>query len=93
MTWRFASLPQLVDTMTQLGGEELMDPRHRDAWLSEHGTPDVAERLATFDGFLRDLGLALQIQGRSLGRSLIVADTGVVPAAATGPDGAGDDDG
>jgi MoxR-like ATPase len=92
MTWRFAILPQLVDTMTQLGGDELMDPRHRDVWLSEHGTPDVAERLATFDGFLAELGLALQIQGRALGRSLAIADTGVLPAA-TGPDNAGDDDG
>jgi len=80
MTWRFAILPQLVETMAQLGGEELMDPRQRAAWLSEHGTPDVAERLATFDGFLRELGLALQIQGRSLGRSLIIADIGVLPA-------------
>jgi len=93
MTWRYAILPQLVETMSQLGGEELIDAQHRSAWLSEHGTPDVAERLATFDQFTGELGLLLQIQGRSLGRGLTIVETGLTVGGTADPEGTADDDG
>ncbi|WP_448616203.1 McrB family protein [Modestobacter sp. URMC 112] len=75
LTWRYAILPQLVDTLTQLGATELIDPRTRADWLASHGQPASDERLALFDRFLHEtLRLEIRERGHGLSRSLTIEE-------------------
>lgn len=79
MIWRYAILPQLVETTTQLGAAELLASATRDSWLDAAGISDVADRWAKFDRFLAGLSLAVEEEGFGLTRGLTVVD---IPAGA-----------
>ncbi|KRD53730.1 McrB family protein [Microbacterium sp. Root280D1] len=72
--WRYAILPQLIDTLTQVGATELLDEDARVRWLAETGNEDVADRWALFDDFLEDLSLAVREEGFGLTRGLAVTE-------------------
>ncbi|MEU8407997.1 AAA family ATPase [Micromonospora sp. NPDC048842] len=74
MIWRYAILPQLIDTATQVGATELLAPDTRNAWLEAANVSDVADRWATFDQFLASLSLAIAEEGYGLTRGLTVVD-------------------
>ncbi len=74
MIWRYALLPQLLDTATQVGATELLAPETRNAWLEAANVSDVADRWATFDQFLASLSLAITEEGYGLTRGLTVVD-------------------
>ncbi|MFD6754881.1 McrB family protein [Micromonospora gifhornensis] len=74
MIWRYAILPQLIDTATQVGATELLAPATRNAWLEAANVSDVADRWATFDQFLASLSLAITEEGYGLTRGLTVVD-------------------
>lgn len=79
MIWRYAILPQLVETTTQVGATELLARATRDSWLDAAGVSDVADRWAKFDRFLDGLSLAVEEEGFGLTRGLTVVD---MPAGA-----------
>lgn len=79
MIWRYAILPQLIDTATQVGATDLLAPKTRSAWLEAANVTDVADRWAKFDGFLASLSLAIDEEGYGLTRALSVVD---IPAGA-----------
>lgn len=81
MTWRYAILPQLIDTATQVGATELLASDTRRAWLEAANVSDVADRWETFDQFLASLSLAITEEGFGLTRGLTVVD---IPAGAEG---------
>jgi hypothetical protein len=99
MIWRYAILPQLIDTATQVGATELLAKETRSAWLEAANATDVADRWGTFDRFLASLSLAITEEGYGLTRGLTVVD---IPAGAAAeyvasetsdePDDAEDDD-
>lgn len=73
LTWRYAILPQLVETVTQWGAADLLDPATRGDWLNVHGHPGEADRLAKFERFLADtLGLCLTQRGFGMARALTI---------------------
>lgn len=75
MVWRYAILPQLIDTLTQVGATELLDVDARVRWLAETGNDSLADRWALFDSFLRDdLGLEVREEGFGLTRGLAVTE-------------------
>ncbi|WP_431728468.1 McrB family protein [Verrucosispora sp. TAA-831] len=74
MIWRYAILPQLIDTATQVGATELLAPETRNAWLEAANVSDVTDRWATFDQFLASLSLAITEEGYGLTRGLTVVD-------------------
>lgn len=74
IVWRYAILPQLIDTVAQLGVPDLLDPAKRDAALSYLGKEDLGERFATFDNFLTELPLYLVIEGHGLSRGVVVSE-------------------
>ncbi|MGV0448376.1 McrB family protein [Corynebacterium sanguinis] len=74
MVWRYAILPQLIDTVTQVGATDLLAKETRDAWLEAAGSSDVADRWAKFDDFLTSLSLAIIEEGYGLTRDLTVID-------------------
>lgn len=83
LTWRYAILPQLVETVTQWGAADLLDPATRGDWLNVHGHPGEADRLAKFERFLTDtLGLCLTQRGFGMARALTIEP---VPPAAGEP--------
>ncbi|MGA0569074.1 McrB family protein [Rathayibacter sp. KR2-224] len=79
MVWRYAILPQLIDTVTQAGATDLLDPALRRSWLEAAAHVEVEDRWAKFDGFLVDLSLAIREEGYGLTRGLVVVD---IPAGA-----------
>lgn len=79
MVWRYAILPQLIDTATQVGATELLAKKTRNAWLEAANVADVADRWAKFDEFLASLSLAIEEEGYGLTRGLTVVD---IPAGA-----------
>jgi len=79
MIWRYAILPQLVDTVTQLGVSDLLDPATREAALTHLGKESVADRFATFDQFLAGLSLYLGLQGHGLSRGVAILETSLLP--------------
>ena len=101
MIWRYAILPQLIDTATQVGATELLAKETRSTWLEAAGVSDVADRWTKFDQFLASLSLAITEEGYGLTRGLTVLDIPVgataqysAPEASDEPDDAeGDDDG
>lgn len=99
MIWRYAILPQLIDTATQVGATELLAKETRNAWLEAANAADVADRWETFDRFLASLSLAVTEDGYGLARGLTVVDIPVgavseyvVPETSDEPDDTEDDD-
>ena len=74
LTWRYSILPQLVDTLTQLGATDLFDPTLRQGWLDVNVVSGAGERLSQFDAFLGSLRLSLSEQGYGLSRALIIGE-------------------
>jgi hypothetical protein len=77
MIWRYAILPQLVDTVTQLGATDLLDPATRTGWLQTAGHESAANRWAQFDAFLATMSLSIREEGYGLGRALSVTEVPV----------------
>lgn len=96
MIWRYAILPQLIDTATQVGATDLLAKETRSAWLEAAGASGVADRWSKFDQFLASLSLAITEEGYGLTRGLTVIDIPVGAsaeyAAPEAPDNAEDDD-
>jgi hypothetical protein len=98
--WRYAILPQLIETVTQAYATGLLVPGTRRAdWLTEasfeHGARDQLEAaLIQFDAFLTRLGLVIVEEGRGMTRGLAVIDAALDAAVPTAPDlASGDEDG
>ena len=81
MIWRYAILPQLIDTATQVGATELLAKETRGAWLEAANASDVADRWESFDRFLASMSLAITEEGYGLTRGLLVVDIPVGAAA------------
>jgi hypothetical protein len=79
MVWRYAILPQLIDTATQVGATELIAKETRNAWLEAANAGETADRWTKFDEFLASLSLAIAEEGYGLTRALTVVD---IPAGA-----------
>lgn len=77
MVWRYAILPQLIDTATQVGATELVARKTRNAWLEAANVSDIADRWTKFDDFLDSLSLAVEEEGYGLTRGLTVVDVPV----------------
>lgn len=99
MIWRYAILPQLIDTATQVGATDLLAKETRSAWLETANASDVADRWESFDRFLASLSLAITEEGYGLTRGLTVIDIPVgaasqyvAPEASDEADDAEDDD-
>lgn len=74
MIWRYAILPQLIDTATQVGATELLAKETRVAWLEAANASDTVDRWEHFDRFLASLSLAITEEGYGLTRGLTVID-------------------
>lgn len=81
MIWRYAILPQLIDTATQVGATELLAKGTRNAWLEAANVSDLADRWSKFDEFLGGLSLAIIEEGYGLTRGLTVVDIPVGAAS------------
>jgi len=81
MIWRYAILPQLIETATQVGATDLLAKETRTAWLEAANAGDVADRWLKFDLFLADLSLAIAEEGYGLTRGLTVVDIPVGASA------------
>lgn len=93
MIWRYAILPQLIDTATQVGATELLAKESRNAWLEAANASDVIDRWESFDRFLAGLSLAIIEEGYGLTRGLTVVDIPVGAAGEyVGPDGSDESD-
>jgi hypothetical protein len=79
MVWRYAILPQLIDTATQVGATELLAMETRNAWLEAANASEAADRWTKFDEFLASLSLAIAEEGYGLTRGLTIVD---IPAGA-----------
>jgi MoxR-like ATPase len=83
--WRFAVLPQLIETLALSDAEALGDPTLRAEWL--HGVPVMGgdpQALAVFqdlDDFLSQFELALTMQGSGLMKRLSIVQRQSAPAA------------
>ncbi|SDW99390.1 AAA domain (dynein-related subfamily) [Arthrobacter sp. cf158] len=100
MIWRYAILPQLIDTATQVGATDLLAKETRNAWLEAANANDVADRWESFDRFLASLSLAITEEGYGLTRGLTVVDIPVgaasefvAPETSDEPDAEDADDG
>ena len=80
MVWRYAILPQLIDTATQVGATELLAKATRNVPGSKPPTLASWDRWAKFDRFLAGLSLAIEEEGYGLTRGLTVVD---IPVGAT----------
>lgn len=74
IVWRYAILPQLIDTVTQVGATDLLIPATRHAWLEAAGITDIEDRWTKFDAFLSEMSLAFSEEGFGLIRSLTILD-------------------
>ncbi|MEV8026841.1 McrB family protein [Cellulosimicrobium funkei] len=81
MVWRYAILPQLIDTATQVGATDLLALETRSAWLEAANVTDVADRWTKFDEFLASLSLAIKEEGYGLTRGLTVVEIPVGAAS------------
>lgn len=75
--WRYAILPQLIETVSQAFSLDLLSPAARQDWLTTNLTPavaaDVATALASFEAFLNNhLGLQISPTGHGLAASLAI---------------------
>jgi len=79
IVWRYSILPQLLDTVAQLGGVAMFDSSNSDdASNSDLRDPDSSERIADFIEFLASLGLKLASRGHGLGQLLSVEDVPIL---------------
>ena len=92
MIWRYAILPQLIDTATQVGATDLLAKETRNAWLQAANVIDTADRWMKFDDFLNSLSLAITEEGHGLTRSLVIVDIPVGVAAQYNSPELSDDD-
>lgn len=83
MVWRYAILPQLIDTATQVGASDLLTHDTRPTWLESADAVDTSDRWEAFDSFLASLSLAIVEEGYGLTRALTVID---LPAGAISDD-------
>lgn len=81
MIWRYAILPQLIDTATQVGATDLLAKETRNAWLEAANAGEVLDRWTKFDEFLADLSLAIEEEGYGITRGLTIVD---IPVGAAG---------
>lgn len=76
--WRFAVLPQLVETLSLSDAEPLGDPTLRAEWLHgvsvRGGDQDAIEVLQGLDSFLSQFDLALAMEGSGLMKRLSIVD-------------------
>lgn len=79
MVWRYAILPQLIETATQVGASDLLTRETRQTWLESANASDTSDRWEAFDEFLAGLSLAIVEEGYGLTRGLTVID---IPAGA-----------
>ena len=75
--WRYAILPQLIETVSQNFSLDLLSPAARRDWLENTLNPvaaaDVAQRLASFEAFLNNhLGVQISPAGHGLAASLAI---------------------
>lgn len=75
--WRYAILPQLIETVSQTFSLDLLSPPTRQDWLTTNLTPTVAANVATalasFEAFLNNhLGLQISPAGHGLASSLAI---------------------
>lgn len=75
--WRYAILPQLVETVTQAFSMDLLTSTSRQSWLDTNLTPTLADgvtqHLSAFDDFLHgQLGLQISLAGHGLAAGLII---------------------
>lgn len=101
--WRYAILPQLIETVSQAFSLDLMSPAVRQDWLDTNLTPavakDVATALVSFEAFLNNhLGLKISPTGHGLAASLAIeafepdpeVETPIDPADGPGTDAVAD---
>lgn len=81
MIWRYAILPQLIDTATQVGATDLLAKENRNVWLEAANAAEIADRWTKFDEFLASLSLAIVEEGYGLTRGLTIVDIPVGAAA------------
>lgn len=74
VVWRYAILPQLIDTVTQVGATDLLAKATRGAWLEAAGVTDIEDRWTKFDEFLAGMSLAIAEEGFGLTRGLSVLE-------------------
>jgi hypothetical protein len=86
MVWRYAILPQLIDTVTQLGVADLLDPATRGQVLSHLGKTECDDRLQRFDRWLSRLGLFIGIEGQGLSRGVVVSQSRLRPEPSEEPE-------
>lgn len=77
--WRYAILPQLLDSVTQAFSMDLLTSASRQTWLDANLTPTLAEqvagRLGVFDDFLNGhLGLQISLAGHGLSAGLVIEE-------------------
>lgn len=86
--WRFAILPQLVETLSLSDAEALGDPTLRAEWLHgasvRGGHQDALEVLQGLDEFLAQFDLALAMEGSGLMKRLSIVGAESAPDAARG---------
>ncbi|WP_199510178.1 McrB family protein [Nucisporomicrobium flavum] len=83
--WRYAILPQLIDSVRSFGGEDLLSVRTRDAWLARHAdqTPAATAVVALdqLDEFLMSaLDLRIAVEGVGLSRGARIEERVAVVA-------------
>lgn len=86
-TWRFAVLPQLIDSLRSFGAEDLLSSATRDRWFADHAeeaddkVTTARSALAEFDAYLHGVGLSLVVEGTGLSRGARVRDASQVNGA------------
>ncbi len=85
--WRYAILPQLLDTVTQAFSLDILTAESRRPWLDANLSPSAAvqveKNLESFEGFLNGhLGLKISLAGQGLAAGLVVEEfVSLEPAA------------
>lgn len=98
IVWRYAILPQLIDTVSQAFVPELLDSGHREAWILSSSLPgevqaEVREGFAAFERFLHgQIGLQIVKTGFGLTSGLSIGEyIPEAPSAEAAQNGAHDD--
>jgi MoxR-like ATPase len=77
--WRYAILPQLLESVTQAFSLDLLTSASRQTWLDANLTPTLAEQVAqslgAFETFLNGhLGLQISLVGHGLSAALVIEE-------------------
>lgn len=84
--WRYQILSQLIDGLRSFGAEDLLSSTARERWLTDHTPTEIATAaraaLDSFAAFLREIGLAIMVDGTGLARGARVVDATVSAAPA-----------